>query len=542
MRTIKEPYSGKGIRRGVGALKNRLLNMFKELTVRPHTKNVRQVSDIPIDQERDQPISFQRIKNELSKSSDIVFRGFMVRGKEKIPCCLGVVDGLVDKNLLDAYVLRVIMVEAPEDPIFKEITRSNIHDRLIELFTPTGEIKRIKTMGEALDGILSGDAVFFIEESTEALLISARGWETRGVNEPTNETSIRGPKEAFNENLRTNTALLRRKIKHPSLRLISMKIGNLTKTDVVIAYVENIASLDVVKEVKNRLNRINIDGVVSGDMLEEFIEDNPYSPFPQLFITERPDIVASDLLQGRVAIIVDGTPTAFTVPMTISSYMQVNEDYYERAMIVILVRTIRYIGAITATLAPSLYIAVTSFHQELLPVDLVLSIAGSRVTTPFSSLGEAVIMLFALEILQEAGLRLPRPIGQTIGIVGALIIGDAAVKANLVSPIMVIVIGITAVASYTIPAYDLAIGIRLIRFPLMILGGTMGFFGIGVGLYFVLIHLLGLRSFGTPFMSPIAPLRIRAFLQDTFVRAPWWAQRKIPQLLDTDKPKRGGKN
>ena len=239
------------------------LKMLKDLTVRPHTKEIRRIEHLPIDKDRDKPISFQTIKDELSKSSDVIFRDFVVRGREEIPCSLVVVDGLVDKHLLDSYVLRVIMVDATADPAFKELTKENLLDCLIELFTPTNEIKKISQMGEAIDGILSGDAVMFVENSSEALLISARGWDTRGVAVPQNESSIRGPKEAFNENLRTNTSLMRRKIKHPSLKLISMKIGDLTKTDVVIAYIEKIASDDVVEEVKSRLSRIKINAIIA---------------------------------------------------------------------------------------------------------------------------------------------------------------------------------------------------------------------------------------------------------------------------------------
>ncbi|NMA69703.1 MAG: spore germination protein [Desulfitobacterium sp.] len=515
--------------------------MFKELTIRSHVKKVRKSPELPIDQEWDKPISFFEIKKELEKSTDIVFRRFKVRGKEDVPCALGVVDGLIDKHLLDAFVLRILMVEGVADPIFREINRKNIVDMLLDVFTPANEIKKINTMGEAVDAILSGDAVLFVEEGKEALVISARGWETRGIATPENEAAIRGPKEAFNESLRTNTSLLRRKIKHPSLRIIAMKIGELTRTDLVIVYVEKLASQDVVKEVQDRLERVKIGGLVAGDVLEEFIEDFPYSPFPQVNVTERPDIVASDLLEGRVVVLVDGTPTALVVPATLNKFMQVNEDYYERAMIVILVRFIRYLGAVIAVLAPSLYIAITNFHQELLPTNLALSIAASREATPFPALIEAFLMLTVLEILQEAGLRLPKPIGQTIGIVGALVIGDAAVKASLVSPIQVIVIGITAVSSYAIPSYDLAIAIRLLRLPLMIMAGTMGFFGLGIGMYFVLIHLLKLRSFGTPYLSPIAPFKVRAFLQDTFVRAPWWALKKRPQLIDIEDPNSKGR-
>lgn len=516
------------------------LKMIKDLTIRPYEKKVRKAPKLPIDEKWDRPLSGREIHKELSKSSDIIFREFSIRAKKEIPCLLGVVDGLIDKHLLDEYLLRVIMVDLVNDPDFQEVTIDNVHDFLIKLLTPMNEIKKISLMGEAYDAILSGDAVLFIGETQEALVIGARGWQSRGVTEPEAESSIRGPKEAFNETLRTNTSLLRRKIKHPSLRLVSMKIGDLTKTDVVIAYVEKLARPSVVSEVLKRLGRIKTDAIVSGDILEEFIEDFPYSPFPQIIHTERPDIVASDLLEGRVAIIVDGTPTVLVVPVTFTAFMQVNEDYYERALIVILTRFVRYSGALISTVAPSLYIAVTTFHQELLPTSLALSIAAGREGVPFPALIEALVMLLTLEILQEAGLRLPKPIGQTIGIVGAIVIGDAAVKASLVSPIMVIVIGLTAVSSYAIPSYDLAIAVRLMRFPLMILAGTMGFYGVGIGFYAGLIHLLNLRSFGVPYLSPIAPLKIRALLQDTFVRSPWWAMKKRPKLLDTD-PNSGGK-
>jgi spore germination protein KA len=514
--------------------------MMKDLTLRPHTRKIRKVPTLAIDEEWKNPINVDRIKEELSKSSDIIFRDFTLRAKVEISCILAVVDGLIDKHLLDSYILKILMIDAVDDPDLKKIDLDNVQDNILRLLTPTNEIKKINLMGDAIDALLSGDAVLFFKESQEALVIGARGWQSRSVDEPQTESTIRGPKEGFTETLRTNTSLVRRRIKHPALRMISMKIGDLSKTDVVIAYVENIASPDIVSEVIRRLSRVKINGIVSGDVLEEFIEDVPYSPFPQIYHTERPDIIAGNLLEGFVAILVDGTPTALLVPITLAGFMQINEDYYERAMIVILLRFVRYLGAVIAVLAPSIYIAVTTFHQEILPTPLALSIAAGREATPFPALIEALLMTLTLEILQEAGLRLPKPIGQTIGIVGALVIGDAAVKASLVSPIMVIVIGLTAVSSYAIPAYDLGIAVRLTRFPLMILAGTMGFFGVGIGLYAGLIHLLSIRSFGVPYMSPIAPLRIRAFLQDTFVRAPWWAMKRRPHLLDTHNPKSGG--
>ncbi|WP_041484005.1 spore germination protein [Desulfitobacterium metallireducens] len=510
--------------------------MIKDLTLRPHTRRIRKPPVLPIDQEREKPLSYKIIREELEKSSDIVFREFSLRAQEEIPCELVVVDGLIDKSILNDFILRVLMVDLQLDPDIKKLTQNNIIDNVLIRLAPANEIKKIDKMGEALDGILSGDAVLFFENLSEALVIGARGWASRAVSEPQIESSIRGPQEGFTETLRTNTSLLRRRIKHPSLRIVSLKLGDLTHTDVVVCYVDKIVNSDVLSEVLRRLSRIKVDGVVAGDSIEEMIEDSPYSSFPTVYHTERPDVITANLLEGRVAIMADGTPTALLVPITLSKLMQVNEDYYERAMIIILIRFVRYLGATVSVLAPSIYIAVTTFHQEILPTSLALSIAAGREGVPFPALGEALLMTLSLEILQEAGLRLPKPVGQTIGIVGALVIGDAAVKASLVSPLMVIVIGITAVASYTIPAYDLGIAVRLIRFPLMLLAGTMGFYGVGVGLYAGLIHVLSIRSFGVPYLSPIAPLRIRALLQDTFARAPWWAMKRRPELIDVEDP------
>lgn len=508
------------------------INMFKDLVVRPHERNVREVPPLPADESWSKPLSAQHVRSLLEKSSDIVFRDFIIRGKEDIPSLLIYVDGLTDKNIIDHYILKVLMVELSGEQELSQVTTKTVLETVFQRFAPASEIKKVKQLGEALDGVLGGDAVLFFGDTEEALVIGVRSWPNRGVMEPETESVVRGPREGFAETLRTNTTLIRRKIKHPALRIVSLKIGDLTRTDVVVTYIENIARPEVISEVLKRLSRIKMDGVLASGYLEEMIEDVPYSPFPQVSYTERPDVLAADLLEGKVGIIVDGTPIALSVPVVFTQYLQVAEDYYERAMIVILIRFIRYFGMLVALLAPSVYIGLTNFHQELLPVSLALNIAAGREGVPFPALLEAILMIMALEILQEAGLRLPKPIGQTIGIVGALVIGDAAVKASLVSPLMVIVIGLTAISSYAIPSYDLGIAIRLLRFPLMIMAGFTGFYGITIGLYALLIHLLSIRSFGVPYLSPIAPLKIRDFLQDTFVRAPWWALKKRPQLGD----------
>jgi len=518
------------------------LKMFKELTIRP--KGERQIRKSPSyssDENLTKPLSGQVVKEILSKSSDVVFREFFLQGKERIPCIVAAVDGLVDKNLLDQFILKPLMVELVGHPELAKVTLSNVVDITLQSLLPGLEIKKISKMRDAVDAILSGDSVIFFGNLTEAIVIGARGWANRGVVEPVTETIVKGPREGFSETLRINTSLLRRKIKHPALRIISLKLGDMTNTDLVVTYIDKIASPDIVSEVFRRLGTIKMDSMQGNAYIEEMIEDNPYSPFPQIAFTERPDVLAGKLLEGKVGIIVDGTPIVLMVPVAFMQFLNVNEDYYQRAMVAILSRFVRYIGAFVAMLAPSIYIAVTTFHQEIIPTDLLMSISAGRQGVPFPALLEALIMTVTLEILQEAGLRLPKPIGQTIGIVGALIIGDAAVKASLVSPLMVIIIGLTAVASYAIPTYDLGLAVRLMRFPMMILAGILGFFGVSVGLYVILIHLLSLRSFGVPYLSPIAPMRIRALLQDTFVRAPWWALKRRPQFMDVKEPRSGGK-
>lgn len=515
-------------------------DMMKDLTVRPNERrSVRRPPEKTVIHEQEDPLAVKRVKETLTKSSDIIFREFLIEGKERIPMTLAMVDGLVDKMYLDQFILRVLMVDLPKSSLVKQLTLENALEICIKQILPGFEFRKISKMGEAYAAILAGDAVLFFGDNPEALVIGARGWPNRGVSEPETESAVRGPREGFTETLRSNTTLLRRKLKHPALRLLSLTIGDITNTNVVVTYLEGIASPDVISEVLKRLKKIKIDGVLESAYLEEMIEDVPYSPFPQMTYTERPDVLAAGLLEGKVGIMVDGTPIALMVPVVLSDFFQVSEDYYERTMIVILVRMVRYIGAVTAVIAPAIYIAVTSFHYEILPSALALSIAAGREGVPFPALVEAIVMTIVLEILQEAGLRLPKPIGSTIGIVGALVIGDAAVKASLASPLMVIIVGITAVSSYAIPSYDLAIGIRLVRFPLILLSGFLGLFGIAFGLYVLLIHLLSLRSFGVPYMSPLAPLHIRAFLQDTIVRAPWWALKRRPDLIDVAEPRPG---
>lgn len=300
-----------------------------------------------------------------------------------------------------------------------------------------------------------------------------------------------------------------------------MRIGRYTQTEVIVTYLEGIANPDVVKEALQRLERIDTDSILESGYIEEYIEDVTYSPFPTIMNSERPDAVAAGLLEGQIAILVDGTPFVLQAPVTFFRFLQSSEDYYQRFDIASFIRFIRYLSFFVSMLLPSLYIAITTFHQEMLPTTLLISLAAQREGVPFPAIVEAFLMEITFEVLREAGVRMPRVIGSAISIVGALVLGQASVQAGLVSAAMVIIVSFTAISNFVTPAVNMAVAARLIRFGLMLLAGTFGLFGILTGCMAVLIHLVSLRSFGVPYLTPVAPL-VLSRLNDTFIRIPRW--------------------
>lgn len=313
--------------------------------------------------------------------------------------------------------------------------------------------------------------------------------------------------------------------------MLEMKqIGTVTQTDVGIMYIKGIANDEIIKEVHTRLDRINIDGILETGYIEELIQDKFLTPFPTLFNTERPDVVAADLLEGRIAIFVDGSPFVLTVPVLFIQFFQAAEDYYQRADIAFLLRVLRFVSFFIALLLPSLYIAITTFHQEMLPTQLLISLASQREGIPFPAFVEALVMEVTFEILREAGVRMPRAIGQAVSIVGALVIGQAAVEAGIISAAMVIVVALTAIASFVFPAFSMAISVRILRFAFMMVAATFGLYGITVGLIALVLHLSSIRSFGVPYMSPFAPF-VTADQKDANFRFPHWGLFSRPRFI-----------
>lgn len=478
------------------------------------------------------------IKKTFEKSSDVVIREFRIGKDELIKAAIIYTDGLADTNTIQNFILESLIVEGKVFEIQKgHILRKQFFSWVKNCILTIGDASEIADFETLFTSVLSGNTIILIDGFNEVISASTAGWEDRGVSEPTSQTVVRGPREGFSENIRTNTALVRRKIKDHHLYCEHLQIGRITKTTVAVMYINGIVNEKVVKEVHHRLKRIDIAGILESGYIEELIQDETYTPFPTIYNTERPDVVAACLLEGRVAILVDGTPFVLVVPCLFIQNFQAAEDYYQRADISSLLRMLRIICFLIALLGPSFYIAVTTYHQEVLPTPLLVSLASQREGVPFPAFIEAIIMEGTFEILREAGIRMPRAVGQAVSIVGALVLGQAAVEAGIVSASMVIVVSVTAISNFVFPAYNMAISVRMLRFGMMLLAASFGLYGITVGVLALLLHLNSLRSFGVPYMAPISPF-ILTDQKDTLFRVPHWAMITRPRLINKKNLKR----
>ncbi|UOF89434.1 spore germination protein [Fodinisporobacter ferrooxydans] len=444
------------------------------------------------------------LKSIFSRCSDVVFREFQLLDGTNVLCVY--VNGMVAQEELELTVIEPLLEGKP---------------------IRAAQKRKIQQLDQVASHILEGDTAILADAYREATMVSLQQYEKRSIAEPLTEAVIRGSREGFIESIATNMMLIRRRIRSPKLKAEIMQVGTLTRTDVAVMYIEGLADPDIVGEVQNRIQAIEIDGILESGYIEEFITDTPYTVFPLIQDTERPDVVVAGLLEGRVAILVDGTPFALLAPMTFWVGMQAAEDYYVKYVSATLVRWVRYMFLFIALLLPSIYVAISTFHQEMLPTNLLISVAAARESSPFPAFIEALFMEITFEALREAGVRLPRPVGQSVSIVGGLVIGQAAVQAGIVSAPMVIVVSITGIASFIIPRFSTGFAIRMLRFPMIFLAGTLGLYGIVLGMLALLIHLASLRSFGIPYFSPLAPLKV-SHLKDVFVRAPLWSLTRRP--------------
>ncbi|OMF38339.1 spore germination protein [Paenibacillus sp. FSL H8-0548] len=466
---------------------------------------------------------------QKNNHSDITIREFLI-GKQGVKAAIIFTNCLADLVTIDQHILRALMSLREQDVPISE-------SYLINQVLSVSYISLSDDMDVILPKILIGSTALIIDGLSNAILIKTANSHSRSIEEPISEALVRGPRTGFNETLSDNTALLRKHGENASLSLISMQVGARAKKGLIIAYIKDLADPALVEEVQRRVSKISIDNLPESGYVEQLIEDNFLSPFPQVQSTERPDRVIGALMEGRVAILLDGTPFALIVPVTFSMLLQSPEDYYERWLAGTLLRMLRFFAALIALLTPALYISFIAFHPGLIPTKLAISIIGARVGVPFSSLIEALIMEVAIEILREAGLRLPKPIGPAMGIVGGLIIGEAAVQAGIVSPILVIVVSVTAISSFAIPQYSAGITLRMLRFAAMFCSAAFGMYGVVLFFLLLLSHIVKLKSFGIPYASPAVPYSLSDW-KDFFVRMPIFMMKKRPEMLQNTDSKR----
>ncbi|NIK71856.1 spore germination protein [Paenibacillus sp. BK720] len=450
----------------------------------------------------------------FANCSDVVFRRLTLQGNTIL--LLVYVDGMIDKDLVQNAILKPLLYEGVPQGLGTLGSLAQMLD--MELIAAL-QTQRVTRFEEASDLILKGNVAFLADGDPFVLLADVSQFETRSIEEPSTEAALRGTRESFTELLRTNTTLLRRIIVTPDLKMEAFQIGKLTKTEVVLAYIEGLSSPALVNEVRTRIDAIDIQSVLESGYIEEYIEDTGYSPFPQMQSTERADVVSAGLLEGRIAVFVNGSPIVLVVPMTFWDGLQAPDDYYERFLYVTMNRWIRYSFALFSLLFPSIYIALTTYHPEMMPPKLMLSITGLREQSPFPTVIEVFLMEFMFEGLREAGIRLPQQIGPLVSIVGALVIGQAAVQAGIISAPIVIVVSAAGISSFVIPRYRFGYPFRMLRFPLLVLSGLFGLFGVALGLIMILSHLIQLSPLGTPYLEPIAPAS-KSKLKNVFLRRP----------------------
>ncbi|WP_020615037.1 spore germination protein [Paenibacillus daejeonensis] len=473
----------------------------------------------------------EKTRLELEKSADVVFQPFKIG---PFSCQLVYIQSIVNTKALVEGIISPLIRASAADP-YDNSWLEQIERRSFFAL----DYKRSSDQVEVVDAVLSGYAVLFCDALPTSMLFPLTQYEKRSVPESSNEVVVVGPQRAFTEDIEVNMSLLRNIIKHPDLTVKTCEIGRYTKSKINIVYIEGLCRQELVDEIDKRLGAIELDGVLGMNYLAEFIEEMPYSPFPQYQYTERPDSVASTLIEGRLTIIQDGTPYALILPVTFFSLVQSAEDYYQRFHAASFIRLVRLLFILISFLLPSLYVAITTFHPEIVPTSLLITVAAARENIPFPALIEALIMELTFEGLREAGIRIPKPLGQTVSIIGGIVIGQAAVAAGIVSAPLVIVVSITGIASFIVPHYELSLAFRLLRFPILVLGGTLGILGVIVSLYLVYLYLVNLRSFGVPYMQPFAPF-IWKDIKDTFIRVPVFLMKERPSSYGSPNRRRQG--
>ena len=446
------------------------------------------------------------IEQYVGEYADLIIRPLEVNGQAI--AALVYFDGMTDKNAVCEFITKPLLLHP-------EMLPGKGPEEIAAACLYVADWQSADNDQDFMNNIFSGDCGIIFAGFSGALTTDLKGFERRGISEPQTEIVVRGSREGFIENMKTNMSMLRRRIKTPNLCFENMQLGTETNTNLCVVYIRGLADPELVQEVKDRLNSVKIDGILESGYLEQLIEDEPFSPFPTVANSEKPDKVVAKLLEGRVGIMVDGTPFVLTVPTLFVESFQSAEDYYSRPYMVSMVRFLRFFSFLIAVYAPALYIAITGFHIELIPANLMLNMWQAAGSTPLSAGWSVFFYALVYEVVREGGIRLPRPVGAAISIVGGLVIGDMAVQAGLISAPVVIIVAFTAIAMFVVDA--LTDAATVLRFAFILLSWWLGFWGLLLGTMLLLLHLVSLESFGVAYFAPFAPL-MPYQLRDTFVR------------------------
>lgn len=465
---------------------------------------------------KDNQETFRKI---FSDCDDVKFENFQFGPRFKIHTMMIYCDSLVQKNN-ENYIKSVILDLVPQDlPQSEDITLSKIKSYYENNGITSKSVSVFSEMKEAVTAVLNGTILVVIDGWDKVIGIAANSVEKRPVQEPQNEVVVHGPREGTTESLTTNLGLIRSRLKSTEFKINKKSTGKQTNQDLAFCYVDGAVDPNTLQEFLNRIETIKDEEILDTSYIAELLEDSTYSPFPQYRITERPDIAVASLLDGKIIVLVEGSGSILICPGLFNEFFQSPADYYERTLFSSFIRLTRIIAYMISLILPSLYIALSTFHVELIPTVLLIAILDTREGIPYPALIEGIILIFFFELLQEAGVRLPRPIGSTVSIVGALIIGEAAINAGIASPIMVVVIALTGIASFSIPQYDFGTSSRILRVPLMILAAMLGGFGLMIGLLLIYLHLSTIRTLGQPYLGTFGPIK-KGVIRDSFLRAP----------------------
>lgn len=494
----------------------------------------------------DANLKYIKTKYNTLINSDIITREFTLNtGSKQYKAFILYIDGMVDSQILNDFVLKPLMLKnkfcnnETSKIIVQKGKKSNIANFIQDCLIPQNNIKQQSSFKDIFSGVNSGNCALFVDTLSVGFDIDVKGFKQRSISKPENEIVIKGPHEAFVENLRTNTTLLRRFTNNENLIIENTKVGKITQTNCAICYIKDIANDALVSETKYRLNNLEIDSLLSAGELEQLLTDTNSLGVPKILVSERPDYAVKSLLQGRVIILINGSPYALILPAILIDFLTSPEDTNLKPQFANFLKVVRIISSFFALLLPGLYIAITNFHREIIPTELLFSILSSRQSVPFPIIVEILIMEISFEIIREAGLRVPSPIGPTLGIVGALVLGQAAVSAAIVSPILIIIVAITGMSSFAIPDFTFSFHLRFFRFVFILLGFLAGFLGIGIGLFIYISSLCDLETFGVSYTIPYAPAVNSK--NNGFMLSPIWKREDRATYLATKKEKKQNK-